>query len=608
MAQQTFSNAADLSSFIQSLQNVEAGGDIRKINELGLKFGLIDWGGGQQKQKRFRQPPSTSSSSFNMGTQKNSNSNINPTQKPGRRKRNRGKDGNVTLSQTTTPFEFGLPSSSSLSSPDSPTHPPAPAPTPTLKQSKSAENILTSNNNEIDEDDDEMSQTSVDSFMMRRRQHEESQQAQQRPATVSAISRKRQSPNTKHHSSPSALDLFEDDVVVAVPRAKTAKNVEDDFVAEFEFCAFNAEFESESKSESKSKTHIPSRRKSSIQFAANTKPESSGGGAPNLPEIFTNYTEDRNSSEFYSDVLQTEISDLYKTLNVRAKTKQPSTKRISTGGLVPSLSSVAASNDPAFTFQTFTHTLGETRSVSPTQSQKTRKRHDFSVYGGGEPGSLADVKKMRKPKRQKKLDFLSPMGAVTKNFTKIPRVTTANSKFLAAKLGLGEPSPYEDNDNDKPKSNRNTAATDAAADAAQETKNTMRDYKKILLTSLRDIKSRERTDFYNEITNINNFRKDLPLSYLAAAMLRTKERRKLEESSDENSSIYSHNSDSIYDSDELEIMKLACGKVVDGFMKMIVAYFGYAWKNLIRMRDCKRLLEKNAKGEREEQSTKQKQH
>ena len=200
------------------------------------------------------------------------------------------------------------------------------------------------------------------------------------------------------------------------------------------------------------------------------------------------------------------------------------------------------------------------------------------------------------------------MGAVTKNFTKIPRVTTANSKFLAAKLGLGEPSPYEDNDNDKPKSNRNTAATDAAADAAQETKNTMRDYKKILLTSLRDIKSRERTDFYNEITNINNFRKDLPLSYLAAAMLRTKERRKLEESSDENSSIYSHNSDSIYDSDELEIMKVACGKVVDGFMKMIVAYFGYAWKNLIRMRDCKRLLEKNAKGEREEQSTKQKQH
>lgn len=100
---------------------------------------------------------------------------------------------------------------------------------------------------------------------------------------------------------------------------------------------------------------------------------------------------------------------------------------------------------------------------------------------------------------------------------------------------------------------------------------------------------------------IATFRKDLPLSFLSSKLLANgkgkKSRRKKKAFNDDDASVDSQGSNASsvlveMDAADIEIMKLACQKVVDGFMRMIVAYFGHAWKALIAQRDHSRQLEK----------------
>ena len=49
------------------------------------------------------------------------------------------------------------------------------------------------------------------------------------------------------------------------------------------------------------------------------------------------------------------------------------------------------------------------------------------------------------------------------------------------------------------------------------------------------------------------------------------------------------------DAADMEVMRLAVGKVVDGFMRMILVYYGYAWKAFVAERDRSRHLERCGK-------------
>jgi len=118
----------------------------------------------------------------------------------------------------------------------------------------------------------------------------------------------------------------------------------------------------------------------------------------------------------------------------------------------------------------------------------------------------------------------------------------------------------------------------------------MRDFKTTLQTKLRDVKSRERGAYYNEVKDIDAFRKELPLKYLAGAMVRRRQERIDAGGDDESSAAES-------DVDELEIMRLACGKVVEGFKRLIIEYYATAFKSLIWKRDQSREKEREERAQ-----------
>ncbi len=105
--------------------------------------------------------------------------------------------------------------------------------------------------------------------------------------------------------------------------------------------------------------------------------------------------------------------------------------------------------------------------------------------------------------------------------------------------------------------------------------------------------SLERSVYYKEVRNISEYRKELPLAYLAKKMLAGGRSRG---GGDEDASRSSGSSAMVQmDPAEVEIMRLAVGKVVDGFTRLILQYYSSAWGSLIDMRDRSREKERLAK-------------
>jgi len=138
-----------------------------------------------------------------------------------------------------------------------------------------------------------------------------------------------------------------------------------------------------------------------------------------------------------------------------------------------------------------------------------------------------------------------------------------------------------------------------------ETTKAMRDSKISLVSSLKDEKSAERSLFYTEVKNVVDYRKKLPLAFLASKMLKNGRRKTKNKKAANNDDDASVNSITSYasstslavemESDDVELMRLAVGKVVDGFMRMILEYYSEAWKSFLRVRDHSRQLECIAK-------------
>ena len=129
--------------------------------------------------------------------------------------------------------------------------------------------------------------------------------------------------------------------------------------------------------------------------------------------------------------------------------------------------------------------------------------------------------------------------------------------------------------------------------------------------------SRERTDFYKEVINVNSFRKELPLKFLAGvAMEKAKKRTAVTKAEKEKkkataAAAATHETEAAYnnpanddddisitsdgssvmiemDEGEIDVMRLAVGKVVDGFMRLLMDYYSFTFKQLLQIRDASR--------------------
>ena len=107
-----------------------------------------------------------------------------------------------------------------------------------------------------------------------------------------------------------------------------------------------------------------------------------------------------------------------------------------------------------------------------------------------------------------------------------------------------------------------------------------------------------------EVKSVAEYRKELPLSFLAsklmekrASIIRAGSSCSNSISDGDDASLGSQGSSASsvvldLDSSDVELMRLAVAKVVDGFTRTILDYYSFAWESLIAMRDHGRHKEK----------------
>ncbi|GMI03979.1 hypothetical protein TrLO_g250 [Triparma laevis f. longispina] len=408
-----------------------------------------------------------------------------------------------------------------------------------------------------------------------------------RPSTVSSTptnSRLRQnvSPPKSHskYSSPApsqnALDLFEEDAptVTAPPSSRGSDD--------------SPTIHSDSSLSSPTSRSNP---RSNVSVSTSPLPPILKNQLVNKLKNMSN--DDRYTEEFYSDILNADVNDLYKTLGKRAKTAVASTRRASTGIIVPNISSTAQMDDPHNLFNTFTHTLAEARilktSQGPRNANSPAKKKRISPYATTTSPQRASTAAI--PTRTKKIDSYIP----TSTFT-IPSNPLFSSTFEPRSLlGNRASSPYHEI-NDKSLFPPRAATVGLGAKrrnntVVELTTRLMRKEGRKLEGERKEAIADENAIFYSEVQKVAIYRKDLPLSFLSSKLLANgkgkKKGRKPRSSFD---SVTSEASSVLVEMDaaDIEIMKLACQKVVDGFMRMIIIYFGKAWKMLINQREWSR--------------------
>jgi len=419
----TFGQSADLTALLSSLTQVENGTsmDGREVTKLATMFGLVDKEGTSKNIARGREEIRN---------------------KREERKGKRKSKYNSSSGSSEGPT-FGSKSLSTL--PDGSSY----------FDVDEHDVVVDDNNN----DDDDHSQPSVDTFMARRLEHEiRKQDTYDIDATTTSPTRRPRphtvafegdhDHDTNNNGSPSALDLFED---MLPPRECLDNNNSVDMRP-------STVSDLNSQISSLSPKHQPQQTKR-LSFSLDTKPEPETTSPPHhspdnhssppptpLPQIFNNITDDRNSTEFYADVLAQDVNTLYKILDSRAKSNTSPVKRSpQTGTIVPNLASMATADD--FNFNTYTYTLAEQRAMSPPKkiSRRAQQQQQLSIYDtkGPREHPLRNKKKKKKNPQAVKIKFIDPMSSSTNFKAPIPKMTSdGNMNNLLAILRAK--TPYEE--------------------------------------------------------------------------------------------------------------------------------------------------------------------
>ena len=371
----TFGQSVDLSALLSSLTSVETGADLNghSVTKLATMFGLVDKEGIGRNEDRGRQE----------GRRNRENRN--------RRLRGGGGGGRKNKQHIEDVPTFGSKSLTSLADGSQ------------QQRGDEMNNDENDNDTNLIHDDmnsngdgDSETQPSVDTFMARRLEHEIRKQKLdddndlddndgQGPDHIiddfglSSKPSPRPRPSTTAFSS--ALDLFE--VELPSPARKPNDTNDDSFLIEDSkgdgssdhtnddygidsatsmmrpstVHALNSQISSPSPKQIPQRQQRQQQRHKKLSFSLDTKPETKNPNSPPspdvipLPQIFNNVTEDRNSNEFYGDVLSQEISTLYQTLTTRSNYNASPTRRTPSGAVIPNLSSAALDDESRFNFQ-----------------------------------------------------------------------------------------------------------------------------------------------------------------------------------------------------------------------------------------------------------------
>lgn len=283
----------------------------------------------------------------------------------------------------------------------------------------------------------------------------------------------------------------------------------------------------------------------------------------------------------------------------------------------------------------YTHTITEARMLKSSHGSRARtagqnkRRLPYNAAGAATTTALERTKivEQAKPKTAataKRIRFVAPSDtmsnpnagsrALARPATSAFDPTSLLSKraqspyhetkaltfetFQLGKPGNRSSSPPPSNQGVLPIRPNTVAALSRPKDSlvVNETTKAMRDSKVALVTSLKVERSAERSLFYSEVKNVADYRKKLPLAFLASKMLKNgrakkKDQRPSLEGDDASvgSTVSYASSTSLaieMESDDVELMRLAVGKVVDGFMRMILE---------VRMGEERRLYPESAK-------------
>ncbi|GMH77772.1 hypothetical protein TrST_g13860 [Triparma strigata] len=505
-----------------------------------------------------------------------------------------GDDREVEATLTSLSAKYGIPTAAAPPHPSDPNHP-RPRTTQQPSKTKKAASLL-------------------DTKASPKTKSPSPAKLRQRPSTLSHTPHNFTSPNSKLSPAPlNALDLFEEDATtVSPPPSRGSHGSDDSPTIHSDSSSTTSPTHGHGHGKQSNASKATSRRKQpSQQITLSTSP---------LPPILKAMShDDRYTEEFYRDVLDADVNDLYKTLGKRAKTAVSNTRRASTGIIVPNISSAALRDDPSNVFNTFTHTLAEARVLrtsqgtrqppAPRTASPTKKKrvspYSATINTSATPNPRAQTSQTLT--RPKKLDSFIPAPS-NSNSNSMARLFSSTFEPRTL-LGNRAQSPYHEiNDKSLFPPRAQTVAlgsTDrrktTSSAVVEETTRQMRREGRKLNKSLKGALGEERGIFYDEVQKIATFRKDLPLSFLSSKLLANgkgkKSKKKKKAFNDDDASVDSQGSNASsvlveMDAADIEIMKLACQKVVDGFMRMIVAYFGHAWKALIAQRDHSRHLEK----------------